>query len=316
MIEWFESIAGPAYAPALMWTALALLALLLVLVAVKIFRSLSSGTFIAGGRNRKARLAVLDATAIDGQRRLVLVRRDDVEHLILIGGANDLVVEREIRAYEEPHGEAERDSAVRHEATIAAPERPAAESRPAPEPRAASQPAPQPATPMPRPAAPSRPHSADVAPVAPAPQPVAAPPVGAASRPTPSPVPPQREPRFDKPTEATARQPQRPPQEPAIAVPSPTPVSAAAPEPARRDPTVPASVHPAAASATAVGAAGERPSTRQDADLDDALLEELELTLEEDDRRSTAAELDTTRRDPHLDDEMDRLLGELSSERR
>lgn len=39
------------------------------------------------------RLAVLDSTAVDANRRLVLVRRDDVEHLILIGGPSDLVIE-------------------------------------------------------------------------------------------------------------------------------------------------------------------------------------------------------------------------------
>jgi len=61
---------------------------------------------------------------------------------------------------------------------------------------------------------------------------------------------------------------------------------------------------------------GETSKPRRDADLDDALLEELELTLEEEDRRSAAAKSETKRREPHLDDEMDRLLGELSSERR
>lgn len=320
MIEWFESIAGPAYAPALMWTALALLALLLILVAMKVVRSFTSGTFIAGGRNRKARLAVLDATAIDGQRRLVLVRRDDVEHLILIGGSNDLVVEREIRAFEEePHAETERSSSENHHETRAAPTRPVVGPRLATETRVASPSTPQPQALSSRPAAQSRPSSGDVAPVATAHQPVAAPNVGAPPRPTPSPDPvsvqSEREPRFDKPSEAPARQTQRPPQESLVAAPSPTPVNAPAPEPARREPTGPASIRPAAAGAMAAGATGER-STRHDADLDDALLEELELTLEEDDRRSTAPEPDTTRREPHLDDEMDRLLGELSSERR
>ncbi|MGY6709802.1 MAG: hypothetical protein ACXIVF_15905 [Rhizobiaceae bacterium] len=309
MIEWFESIAGPAYAPALMWTALALLALLLVLVAVKVFRSLGSGTFIAGGRNRKARLAVLDATAIDNQRRLVLVRRDDVEHLILIGGANDLVVEREIRAFEEAHVEAEQRSSASHDAMVQASE------RPAPEPRAVSPSVPQPPAPTPRPAAPSRPAATDNAPVAPAAPPVSAPPVAAASRPTQPLAPVQKEPRFDKPADAPAPQTQRPPQEPAIAAPSPSPASTSAPEPARREPAAPASFRPATAGATAAGAAGQKPQARQDVDLDDALLEELELTLEDDDRRPNAAE-PAIRRDPNLDDEMDRLLGELSSERR
>ena len=49
--------------------------------------------FMRGGANRQPRLAVLDAAAVDARRRLVLVRRDDIEHLILIGGPSDLVVE-------------------------------------------------------------------------------------------------------------------------------------------------------------------------------------------------------------------------------
>ncbi|MDX6807492.1 flagellar biosynthetic protein FliO, partial [Terrihabitans sp. PJ23] len=48
------------------------------------------------GRARQPRLGVLDAFAIDARRRLVLIRRDNVEHLIMIGGPNDLVVESNI----------------------------------------------------------------------------------------------------------------------------------------------------------------------------------------------------------------------------
>src|SRR6266568_769521 len=47
-------------------------------------------------RGRMPRLAVIDAAAIDGRRRLVLVRRDNVEHLIMIGGPTDIVVEPNI----------------------------------------------------------------------------------------------------------------------------------------------------------------------------------------------------------------------------
>lgn len=39
------------------------------------------------------RLSVIEATRIDAKRRLVLIRRDDVEHLILIGGPVDLLIE-------------------------------------------------------------------------------------------------------------------------------------------------------------------------------------------------------------------------------
>ena len=47
-------------------------------------------------RGRQPRLAVIDAAAVDGRRRLVLIRRDNVEHLIMIGGPTDVVVEQNI----------------------------------------------------------------------------------------------------------------------------------------------------------------------------------------------------------------------------
>jgi len=53
-----------------------------------------SGLRIGGiGRGRAPRLSIVDALPIDRRRRLVLVRRDNVEHLILIGGPTDVVVE-------------------------------------------------------------------------------------------------------------------------------------------------------------------------------------------------------------------------------
>ncbi len=67
---------------------------LLCLVGVFWFiRNRPSSAFIRGGKNRQPRLAVLDAAAVDTRRRLVLVRRDDVEHLIMIGGPTDIVIE-------------------------------------------------------------------------------------------------------------------------------------------------------------------------------------------------------------------------------
>lgn len=48
------------------------------------------------GRGRVPRLAVVDALTVDRRRRLLLVRRDNVEHLILIGGPSDVVVEQTI----------------------------------------------------------------------------------------------------------------------------------------------------------------------------------------------------------------------------
>jgi flagellar protein FliO/FliZ len=56
------------------------------------------GGAIGTGRGR--RLVVVETMPLDGKRRLVLVRRDDREHLLLLGSgaASDLVVERDIAA--------------------------------------------------------------------------------------------------------------------------------------------------------------------------------------------------------------------------
>src|SRR5664279_1781681 len=49
-------------------------------------------------RGRKGqRLGISEYHELDETRRLVLVRRDETEHLILIGGAQDVVVESGIR---------------------------------------------------------------------------------------------------------------------------------------------------------------------------------------------------------------------------
>ena len=47
-------------------------------------------------RGRQPRLAVIDYASVDARRRLILVRRDNVEHLVMIGGPTDVVVESSI----------------------------------------------------------------------------------------------------------------------------------------------------------------------------------------------------------------------------
>jgi flagellar protein FliO/FliZ len=58
------------------------------------------------GRTRPARLGIVDAFDLDRKRQLVIVRRDNVEHLVMIGGPNDLVIEAQIARAEsrEPRG--------------------------------------------------------------------------------------------------------------------------------------------------------------------------------------------------------------------
>ncbi|WP_430913119.1 hypothetical protein [Methylobacterium sp. sgz302541] len=50
-----------------------------------------------GQRARQPRLGIVDVYELDRQRQLILLRRDNVEHLLLVGGPNDVVIERNIQ---------------------------------------------------------------------------------------------------------------------------------------------------------------------------------------------------------------------------
>ncbi len=58
--------------------------------AVRRFGLAGAGTVTRPGRRR---LAVVEVLPIDAKHRLVLVRRDQVEHLVLLGGAYESIVE-------------------------------------------------------------------------------------------------------------------------------------------------------------------------------------------------------------------------------
>lgn len=45
---------------------------------------------------QRRRLIVVESLSLDARRRLVLVRRDETEHLLLLGGNGDVVVEQGI----------------------------------------------------------------------------------------------------------------------------------------------------------------------------------------------------------------------------
>jgi flagellar protein FliO/FliZ len=91
--------------------ALVFVLALIFLIAWVLRRFFSAGGARGGqmtGRRRSRRLGILEATQIGTRHRLVLVRRDDVEHLLLIGGSSELVVERSI-----PHLDAEAEVNIR-----------------------------------------------------------------------------------------------------------------------------------------------------------------------------------------------------------
>lgn len=70
----------------------------------------------AGARGRAPRLAVIEAGAVDGRRKLVLIRRDNIEHLIMIGGPTDIVVEANI-----VRGQSTREAASSRQSSAAEP---------------------------------------------------------------------------------------------------------------------------------------------------------------------------------------------------
>ncbi|MCY0095425.1 flagellar biosynthetic protein FliO [Hoeflea ulvae] len=187
-----DNILGGQGATLLIAVIVVAVALLALVGVFWLIRNRAASTFIRGGKNRQPRLAVLDAAAVDTRRRLVLIRRDDVEHLVMIGGPTDIVIESRIMrpdsvAGAQPHQPARPEPSPQSEAAPRpaefvqrtpasrvqpaprpAPERPAASAAPDPAPSrtAAPRPAVLPAAqtrwtePVPSPQAPGRPAPA------------------------------------------------------------------------------------------------------------------------------------------------------------
>ena len=59
-------------------------------------RQFGSARLSGAVRGRQPQLAVIEYATVDARRRLLLVRRDNVEHLMMIGGPTDVVVEANI----------------------------------------------------------------------------------------------------------------------------------------------------------------------------------------------------------------------------
>ncbi len=99
-----------------------------------------SGVRFGGiGRGRVPRLAIVDAMTIDRRRRLVLVRRDNVEHLLLIGGPSDLVVEGTIQRVRQRSVQQAAQAAVARATLPPATETQAEPEAPQPEPAGAGE---------------------------------------------------------------------------------------------------------------------------------------------------------------------------------
>lgn len=100
-----------------MWDIIYYLSIVLFLAVAMIAGAFAVRAYLGGtgptqafgalfGPKPEKRIYVTEQYNIDGKRRLVLVRRDDVEHLIMTGGPVDVVIETGINAPHEPHSDA------------------------------------------------------------------------------------------------------------------------------------------------------------------------------------------------------------------
>jgi len=93
----FESLFGAEMPLAIRFFLAFLVVLGLIGVTAWAVRRFGSGRLGGSGiRGRQPRLAVIDYASVDARRRLILVRRDNVEHLLMIGGPTDVVIEPNI----------------------------------------------------------------------------------------------------------------------------------------------------------------------------------------------------------------------------
>jgi hypothetical protein len=130
---------GIEASPAIQYAIAFVIILGLVTLFGLVLRRLSSARLMLPGqdrgRSRQPRLGVVDIYDLDRQRQLILLRRDNVEHLLLIGGPNDVVIETNIvrvppSRTAAPAAEAERpeEPAPPARPTIEPPARPALEA--------------------------------------------------------------------------------------------------------------------------------------------------------------------------------------------
>jgi len=91
-----DALFGTAMPLAVRFFIAFLVVLALIGLTAWLVRRFSSNRLGNAARGRQPRLAVIDAATVDARRRLVLIRRDNTEHLLMIGGPTDVVVETNI----------------------------------------------------------------------------------------------------------------------------------------------------------------------------------------------------------------------------
>lgn len=70
----------------------------LILGLAATLKRLGFGDGLRGPLGRKRRIATVEAVMLDGRHKAILLRRDDVEHLVLVGPNTSQIIERGIPA--------------------------------------------------------------------------------------------------------------------------------------------------------------------------------------------------------------------------
>jgi flagellar protein FliO/FliZ len=86
----------------LYWRFLLALAVVVALIGILAWAARRFGLGQPGFAAGKGRLAIVEMRSVDAKRRLVLIRRDDTEHLVLLGADSALLIEGGIRATASP----------------------------------------------------------------------------------------------------------------------------------------------------------------------------------------------------------------------
>jgi flagellar protein FliO/FliZ len=95
--RFMSALSGIAESRPLIIAAVAICFFVAAVLVLLIFRlAFGRRLRMSGGRGRQLRLGIVDAFDLDRQRQLVIVRRDNVEHLVMIGGPNDVLLESQI----------------------------------------------------------------------------------------------------------------------------------------------------------------------------------------------------------------------------
>ncbi|EJF90146.1 flagellar biosynthetic protein FliO [Bartonella melophagi] len=100
---WLSNYIGTSAANIITSLVFLIIIIAAIVVVIMLLRYLNKGGFNFNKKKNPLRLIISDTIAIDRTRRLVLIRRDDVEHLILIGGATDIVIESNIVKTQTPY---------------------------------------------------------------------------------------------------------------------------------------------------------------------------------------------------------------------